>query len=179
MNWTTEIDILTSSFEKEFGHLTEKELNWKPNSTTWSIAQNIEHLIIINQTYFPILADLKASRYKVSWLGKFNFFVSFFGKFVLDAVKPDRKKKIKTFDIWQPATSNIVGNILERFKRHQTELKNEIEGSKTLLERKVVIASPANKNIVYRLETAFDIMVTHEQRHFEQAKEVLAMLQKQ
>ncbi len=36
--------------------------------------------------------------------------------------------------------------------------------------------SPANKNIIYTLETAFDIIVTHEQRHLAQAKEVLEML---
>jgi hypothetical protein len=39
-----------------------------------------------------------------------------------------------------------------------------------------VISSPANKNIVYKLETAFDIIVSHEQRHLEQAKEILQLM---
>jgi hypothetical protein len=32
---------------------------------------------------------------------------------------------------------------------------------------------------VYKLEKAFEIIVTHEQRHFQQAKEVLDLLKKE
>jgi hypothetical protein len=46
------------------------------------------------------------------------------------------------------------------------------------LEKGTVISSPANKYIVYKLETAFDIIVAHEERHLEQAKEVLSVLRK-
>ena len=51
-----------------------------------------------------------------------------------------------------------------------------VRGCKDLLEKGTVISSPANKNIVYKLENAFDIITTHEQRHLEQAREVLADL---
>jgi hypothetical protein len=44
------------------------------------------------------------------------------------------------------------------------------------LNGKTVIASPASKMIVYTLDTAFDIIVTHERRHLEQAREVLRQL---
>jgi len=53
-----------------------------------------------------------------------------------------------------------------------------IAGCSDLLDKGTIISSPANKNIVYKLEMAFDIITTHEQRHFEQAKEVLAVLPK-
>jgi hypothetical protein len=102
--------------------------------------------------------------------------VSFLGKTVLNAVQPDRKKKMKTFPIWEPTTSNVIGDILNRFQNHQNELIQKIEGSQGLVEKGVVISSPANKNIVYKLETAFDIIVSHEQRHLEQAKEVLQLM---
>jgi hypothetical protein len=41
------------------------------------------------------------------------------------------------------------------------------------VENGTIISSPANKNIEYKLETAFDIIVAHEKRHLEQAREVL------
>ena len=85
---------------------------------------------------------------------------------------------MKTFPIWEPSKSEISDDILERFINHQSELKELIKNSEDLLARRSVICSPANKNIVYKLETAFDIIVTHEQRHFEQAKEVLIELRK-
>lgn len=178
-HWITQIDDATDKFQQLFGTLTPEELNWKPNSATWSIAQNIDHLIVINQSYFPILADLKAGKFKPPFIARFGFIVSFLGKMILSTVQPDRKKKIKTFSIWEPSKSTINGNILAEFSKHQEQLKIEIEGAKNLIQQGVVITSPANKNIVYKLETAFDVITTHELRHLEQAKTILALLKKE
>lgn len=176
--WTAELDTTTKHFITDFGSLSTDQLNWKPNPQTWSIAQNIEHLIVVNETYYPVLASLEAGTYKKPFMGKIGFIASFLGKTVLNAVKPDRKKKMKTFSIWEPTISEIKKDILKRFENHQTELKQKIEASKELIEKETVISSPANRNIVYKLETAFDIIISHEQRHLEQAREVLQLLTK-
>jgi DinB superfamily len=175
MNWNLEIEKVTLAVEKNFNHLTTEELNWKPHPDIWSIAQNLDHLIVVNETYYPVLASLKAGKYKPPFIAKIGFMVSFLGKTVLGAVQPDRQKKMKTFPIWEPSKSEVESDILMRFKNHQTELQQKIEEAKELVAKGAVIASPANKNIVYKLETAFDIIVSHEQRHLEQAKEVLVL----
>ncbi len=177
-DWINQIDKTTTEFQQLFNELSWEELNWKPNPSTWSIAQNIDHLIVINKSYFPILTNLKSGNLKLSFLGKIGFMVSFFGKLILKSVEPSRKKKIKTFPIWEPSKSNISGNILTQFSTHQDELKQKILEAKDLIKEGAIIYSPANKNIVYKLETAFDIIVIHEQRHLEQAKEVLSQLKK-
>ncbi len=69
-------------------------------------------------------------------------------------------------------------DILQQFEKHQSELKQQIAFCEKLIGKGAVISSPANKNIVYKLETAFDIIVSHEERHLEQAKEVLQQLAK-
>lgn len=176
MNWTNELDKVTQEVEMLFGNLTEAELNWKPQPGTWSIAQNLEHLIVVNETYYPVLTSLKNGTYKVPFMAKLGFMVSFLGNTVLNAVQPDRKKKMKTFPIWEPSNSQVKSDIILLFKNHQTELQQNIEDAKELLKNDVVISSPANRNIVYKLETAFDIIVTHEQRHLEQAREILSIL---
>jgi hypothetical protein len=173
-HWTNRIDKTTGAFKASFGGLSSGQLNWKPNAQTWSIAQNIDHLIVINETYYPVIGELKKGTYKKPFMGNLGFMVNFLGKTILDAVNPDRKKKMKTLPIWEPSKSEIGADILSRFEKHQEELKNMIEGCKELLDQGIVISSPANKNIVYKLQAAFDIIVTHEQRHLEQAKEVLA-----
>ena len=176
--WTTKIDSITNDFKKTFGQLTHEQLNWKPNEQTWSIGQNIDHLIVINGTYQPVIEAVKKGGYKLPLMGKMSFMVNFLGKMVLNAVQPDRKKKMKTFPIWEPTKSKVTSDVLTRFDLHQAELKQMIIGCADLLDRGSIISSPANKNIVYKLETAFDIITTHEERHFEQAKEVLALLPK-
>ncbi len=176
MDYANKIDSVTNGFKDKFGKLTAEQLNWKPNEQTWSIAQNMDHLIVINETYYPVIKSVRQGTYKLPFMGKIGFMVNFFGKFILNSVEPTRKKKIKTFPIWEPIKSNIAPDILNRFEKHQEELKQLISGSKDLVEKEVIISSPANKNIVYKLGTAFDIIVTHEQRHLEQAKEILAQL---
>jgi DinB superfamily len=175
-NWTLKLDKITRQFLTEFGTLTNEQMNWKPNSDTWSIAQNLDHLIVVNETYYPVLSSLKEGKYKTPFIAKIGFIVSFLGKTVLKAVQPDRKKKMKTFPIWEPDTSKVSDDILKRFENHHNELKQKIEESKELVEKGTIISSPANRNIVYKLETAFDIIVSHEQRHLEQAKEILQLM---
>jgi hypothetical protein len=151
-----------------------EQLNFKPAPDVWSIAQNIDHLIVINQTYYPLIKEAKENTLKLPWHGKVKFLVNWFGRMILSSVAPDRRRKMKTFSIWLPGTSQVGPEILSRFEQHQQTLKGLIADSDDLLAKKTVIYSPANQAIVYTLETAFDIIVTHERRHLEQAKELKA-----
>lgn len=170
--WSTELEMVTHSFKTEFATLTGDQLNWKSSSKQWSIAQCINHLIVVNQTYFPIVDQIRNKSYYTPWYGKIRFITKSLGNIVLDAVSPERRKKMKTLAIWEPAISLVRSDILDQFEKHQQELKRLITSSEDLLERETVISSPANRMIVYKLETAFDIIVAHEKRHLEQAKEV-------
>ena len=171
-NWINQIDRNTTEFQKAFGELSPDELNRKPNPNTWSIAQNIDHLIVINSSYFSIFKEMRDGNYELPFVAKIGFIVNLFGRLILNAVKPETKRKIKTLSKWEPSESEISPDILERFKKHQEELKQEIIDSKDLLSRNAIISSPANKYIVYHLKTAFDIIIAHEQRHLNQALEV-------
>ncbi len=174
--WTEEIDEITEGFLNSFGMLSEKDLNWKPPPEEWSIAENIDHLITLNETYFPAFKDLKSGNYSLPFIARFGFVVNFFGSFILKSVQPSNTKKTKTFPIWEPKKSTIGKDILPRFKAHQNRLKEEIQNIEEKVHENAVISSPANKNIVYKLGTAFDILIAHEKRHYAQAKKVLDLL---
>jgi hypothetical protein len=176
--WTDQIDKITCDFKQSFGTLTINELNWKPNQNTWSIGQNLDHLIVINGTYHPVIRAVREGKYRLPFLAKFDFMVSFLGRAVLKAVQPDRKKRMKTFPIWEPTQSDIKEDIWNRFEQSQSDLKLLIKSCSDLLDKGTVISSPANRNIVYKLETAFEIIVSHEQRHFEQSLDVERMRKK-
>lgn len=173
--WTTRIEEISNAFRKEFGGLPATQINWKPDAQTWSIAQNIQHLIVLNETYYPMIKQVRDKTYKPPFIAKLDFIVQFIGNIILKAVHPDRRKKMKTFSIWEPSAIETDTSILEQFGKHQVELKKFITESMDLVKAGTIISSPANRSIVYKLETAFDIMVTHEQRHFEQAKKLLSI----
>jgi hypothetical protein len=167
---------ISEKFEKTFGTLSDEQLNLRPAPDKWSIAQNIEHLIIINESYYPIFSALHDGSFKVHFLGKIPFLVKFFGNTLLKHISDRNKSRMKTFPIWEPSQSNVPAGILKRFLAQQTEFSEKMLSCETFVENKTVIASPANEKIVYYLETAFDIIIAHEERHFEQANDVLTFI---
>lgn len=174
-NWLRQIDQTTQKAQDAFGTLATEALNRKPAPDAWSIAQCLDHLMVTNQTYWPVVQQLRAGTYRTPWHARFGFLTRFFGNIVLGSVQPDRRRKMKTFPIWEPAQSDLPGDIVARFVNHQNELKELIRSSEDLLAGGTVISSPANRIIVYKLATAFDVIVTHEERHLQQALEVLAL----
>lgn len=164
----------TVLFLDAFGELNDKQLLWKPNEHSWSIAENIEHLIIINESYFPIFDSVYENNYTMPFLSKFSFIPSFFGTLILKSVQIDRKQKVKTFPIWEPKGSYT--NILSVFIEHRTKFEQKIERIQDRKLEKIIISSPANKHIIYPLSMALDIIFMHEKRHLNQAKEVLKQI---
>ncbi|NJN41951.1 MAG: DinB family protein [Flammeovirgaceae bacterium] len=176
--WTKSLEYITTQFKNSFQYLSEEQLNWKPSAKKWSIAQIVDHLIVINETYFPIFDKLEQGAFKPPIHARFSFFVNPMGDMIYNSIKPENKKKNKTLPIWEPTKSNIDKLIIERFEWHQEQLIQRIQRLKPLLEKGTVIHSPGSKLIVYSLEKAIDIIVTHEQRHFLQAVCISELLPK-
>lgn len=174
--WITELQRLTGAYTEAFSGLSPEQLNRKPNASTWSIAQVLDHVIIVNETYYPIVEQLQSGGYRTPWMAKLPFLVNWFGGFILNGVEPERKRKIRTFPVWEPAQSNLPDDIVQRFAKHQEKLAKLMTSCEPFLQAGTVISSPANRHIVYKMETAFDIIVAHERRHLNQALEVLGWM---
>lgn len=171
--WIDALDNITNEVLKTFGDLPVEKMHLKPNPNTWSIAENLEHLITINRTYFPIFEKLKNGSFQGPFISKIPLFYNLFGNLIYKSVADGGKKKAKTFPLWEPKVSSDDTTVLERFKKHQEEMKIQISEMKPFLEKNTIIYSPANKLIVYPLEKAIEIIVAHEQRHLDQAKRLL------
>lgn len=175
-SWLNRINTITAEVVKRFGGLSAQQLNLKPSPDTWSIAQNLDHLIVLNSCYVPVIQAVRKGSLSLPFLAKFGFWVKFCGKMILKSVNPDRRKKVGTFPIWEPSSTMLPDNIIQIFADHQMALKDLITQSKDLILAEKVIVSPANKNIVYTIGNAFEIIVTHEERHLAQATEVLELM---
>ncbi len=170
-----QLDSITKVVQDSFGNMNHEELNLKSSPDRWSIAQNLDHLMCINETYFPIFDALKNGTYSRPFLGNFRFITSFFGNMIYKMSSPEHTKPIKTMTIWEPSKSEIH-DVMKAFVQHQEQLKQNISGLEGSIANGSVIASPANPMIVYTLEQALNIIVVHEKRHILQAKKVFSKL---
>lgn len=167
-----QIDQNTKRFTETFGALTAEQLNWKPDAKTWSIAQNIHHIILMNEAYFEKIEELKNGTGKTPFLSRFDFIVNFMSNAIEKYGQPDRKKRTKTFEIWKPANRDFSPSVLTDFEQHQNKFKRQIKQSSPLVKKGAVIPSPATRLLFFKLDKALSFIVSHEERHFIQAKEV-------
>ncbi|MEM9987081.1 MAG: DinB family protein [Bacteroidota bacterium] len=171
-HWNEELASLTKDYQAALRDLNPQLFNRKPNPKQWSIAQVLQHLIQVNRSYFEHFDRIKQGNYQAPWLSKLGFWVKFFSRTVLNAVKPDTQRKTKTFGPWEPIESELSLSVIDRFFQQQEQLSEQLD---SLLERAdldQIIASPISQMIVYPLERAVEIVLVHERRHLLQLRRV-------
>lgn len=84
---------------------------------------------------------------------------------ILKSVRPCTTRRTRTFPIWEPSKSEVRPDIIDFFVAQQTELADTIRAPESDVKKGTIISSPANVNIAYSLRDAFEIIVTHDERH--------------
>ena len=170
----TEAESIRDEAGAAFGGLSHAQLNWKPSMEEWSIGQCFDHLILTNQPYFPILEKIAAGERKRNLWQRVPLLPGLFGKLVLGAVSPESARKIKARQGFLPAASDIEAQIISRFAQHQDELMRRMKATESLNVEKIIITSPISSLVTYSLLDGYRIIITHERRHFLQARRVMA-----
>jgi len=166
------IDKVTETYKNTFSQLSFEQLNWKQSQSEWSIAQNIQHVVKVNNSYFPIFKKIKSGRFSTPLIGVFTFLARSTGNSMLKSVMPKTARKTKTLKRWLPTEEKIDAHILYEFIQHQDKLKENIEGLDKWINRKLIIHSPLSQNVVLYLDTAIEILISHELRHYHQAERI-------
>lgn len=169
------LERMTLEYKTELSDLNHEQLNWKPDAESWSVGQCVDHIITTNRLYFKIFENLLDGTKPSNFWEKVPFLPSFFGKFLINTTKPDIDKKNKTVPVFEPSKSDIPGDILNTFFENQRELISWIEKSDRFDHQKTILTSPAMKLIVYSLHDVCIILSGHEERHLNQARNVMKM----
>ncbi len=168
-----EFSKVTAEAKSLFGNLSSAQLNWKPASEKWSIAQCLDHLIVSNTTYYPSLNEVVSGKHKNSFYQNLKFVSRFFGNYLIKETGPVVAKPMKSPPAFVPSQSEIPATIVADFEKHQKDFSSLVHQlEKTDLEN-TVISSPALGIITYNLADLLTILAGHEQRHLAQAKKVL------
>lgn len=91
---------------------------------------------------------------------------------MIRSLGPQPTKKFTAPKIFEPSSSDIH-SITSDFMHHQEVLKKYFQQLSALDGSKTVIASPVSSMITYSLNDALQILAGHEQRHINQALNVL------
>ncbi len=170
------IQDIEQTARSEFGDLDLDQLNWQPAEDSWSLGQCLDHLIKSNLPYLEIFESIQKGTKRNTIWERLPLLPDFWGGLLVKAVSPDNNKKARAPKIFTPSNDPAPADIVQRFCDQQHELIVSIESLKEFDLDKLIITSPVAPFITYSLRSALTIIVTHEQRHVNQAKNVKAQM---
>ena len=182
MDYTTIslVDVRTSSTPspptpaRHSAALDARQINWKADASRWSVAQCLEHLLTANRQMVE-MADqaLDATRGRTLWQ-RLPIWPGLLGRMLVRTQSPNATRRFKAPGKAQPAASALDTGIVARFVHQQRELIAKLDASATRDLAGVVMASPFLGIVTYSVLDGWRLIVAHERRHVQQAKQVMA-----
>jgi hypothetical protein len=167
-----ELSAIARDTHATFNVLDGQQLNWRPDATNWSVAQCFDHLLSTGREMFQAIdAAMDRSRPRTVWQ-RLPVLPRVFGAMLIKSQMPDSKRKFTAPRKATPATSAIDPQIIERFIAYQHEAAARVRSLDGHDVGRIIMVSPFVSFITYSVLDGCRIIVTHERRHFEQARRV-------
>jgi len=164
--------LVADETRRAFGRLSAQQINWTPRAGEWSIGQCFDHLIISNRPYFQIIEEIREGRRRRRAWERMPLLPRFFGKLIINTLRPDSGRKAKARPAFYPSSSHIAPGVIGNFLEQQERLLLFMESTRGLDLDGIRITSPVISFVTYSLMDAYRIIVAHEQNHFVQARRV-------
>ena len=158
--------------------LTEAQLNWKPSSEQWSIAQCLEHLAITSgkfDDYFSSTLERAQKQRPVTNTPAYQ--PSMVGGWLARQVNPDGGRNLPAPKVFRPSEVSNIHTPLKLFIDQQLKFIDFVCQCDCVDYNKTRLRSPVTPLMRYSLADAFVITVLHAKRHLGQACRVREMPQ--
>nr|WP_281419857.1 DinB family protein [Evansella tamaricis] len=151
---------------EEFVHLSEEELNWKPDNSSWSIAQIVHHLELSEVVF------TKAIGYGLKKQSDEGGLKAKKIEYVLD-----RSRKVAAPEMVLPSDKPFrVEELVDQLSKSRKQFFSviaKLDSKDTLYQRSVKHPIFGDLPLVQWVELLF----LHEQRHIQQMKEIKEMIE--
>lgn len=171
--WKDKLESVSKRAGEWFGPLRAVQLNWKPAPEQWSIGQCLDHLIVSNKTYFPILEQIGNGKYAMNFWQKNNPLSRYTGRKMAESLGPSVRKPFLAPKLFLPSKSSIRDSIVSDFQKHQEELEEKISRLEKIDLNRTIVSSPVASLVTFTLGNCLAIIAGHEERHLLQAQRIL------
>jgi hypothetical protein len=171
----SQIKQVSEEVKRQFSPFSPVQLNWKPSSDQWSIAQCLDHLMVTNKLYFRVLNDAIKEGRRQRWLEKQSWIARILGRIMVRSLGPEPRQKMRSPSSFRPEQSAIAANIVAQFLKHNEELIQVVESTDQIAHDGLILTSPASKWVVLPVKDAITIIANHELRHLRQAQRLAVL----
>ncbi|HYU79439.1 MAG TPA: DinB family protein [Vicinamibacterales bacterium] len=167
------IDACERDAEALVAGMSDEEINWqeKPGET-WSVAECIDHLTVINPFYLrgfiPLVETARQQR-----TGPFRgLSSSTAGRWFVRVLEPPMKTKTKARPEMRPRSNLRREGLVEAFKKSHDSYRALVQQCAEVDVNRVKGPNPFFRFIPMRISTVLQIIPAHDRRHLWQAKNV-------
>jgi len=166
------LDAVATDVRAAFGRLDARRLNWRPDATSWSVAQCLEHLITANGLMRDAAANaLDSGKPRTVWQ-RLPVVPGVFGRMLIRSQAPQATRKYTASPLATPGSSDIAADIVERFVAQNHELVRWLGSLDEDRASRAIMTSPFVTFITYSVLDGARLMLAHDHRHIQQASRV-------
>ena len=167
-----EFPAIAHDAQSVFGALDQRQLNWRRDASSWSVAQCFDHLLNVNREMFRAIdTAMDPSQPRTVWQ-RLPVMPGLFGPMMIKSQMPQATRKFKAPATGVPSSSEIDARIIERFVAHQHAAAAHVRAFAARDVAGVVMVSPFASFVTYSVLDGCRLIVAHQRRHFEQARRV-------
>lgn len=166
------VDAAERQAETLVGDVSQEEVNWQPSPTSWSIAQCLDHLALINPFYLRGFAERLAEA-RQRGIGPFaGLHPTPIGRWFVRSFEPPPRFKVKANAQVVPRSSLQREALVPNFKASHEVYRTMIVQAAEVDVNRVTGRNPFLPFISMRIATVLQIIPAHDRRHLWQANNV-------
>ena len=165
--WLRDAQASAEDVEALFDTLSEAQVTWKPAPGVWSIAECVEHLIVMGRLYYPRIGEAIQRSDRVAGTPPPHR-PTLMGRLMHWLVRPGGLK-VKTFGLFRPNPMAVDAGTGQRFLRQQDELIDLIRRAGSVDLNSATFGSPLTQLLRFNVGDGLRIVVAHQRRHLQQA----------
>ena len=167
-----ELSEIAGEAQAVFGQLDGHQLNWRPDVSRWSVAQCFDHLLHTNRAMFQSIEAATDGLHRPTLWQRLPVLPRLFGSILIESQMPEVKRKSTAPRLAEPSSSAIDSAIIDRFVAYQHEAAARVRSLEGRDLVRIIMVSPFVSYVTYSVLDGCRLIVTHERRHFEQARRV-------
>ena len=177
---TPEIDDFRRQFEQVSADadalvapLTDAQFHWRPNASSWSVAQCLEHLNVTARVYLPFLDEAIAHAIRRGLYGPGPFRYNWIGRLVVFSQEPPPRFRSKAPAAFKPVADRPRKEIIAAFRAYQVQYIDRLRQANGIDLARARVRSPSPYWVRLPLGSGFAFAAAHERRHLWQAREII------
>jgi hypothetical protein len=171
-NYQQQFEQIKEDAKELISGLNSYGFHWHPSPRAWSIAENLDHLVVIGNLLLPRIDEAirTAKEQNLRGEGPFRFGVR--GALFVRSMEPPVRWKVRTQSVYVPSTARKTDDVQREFFELQDRLIERVRSADGLDLSKMMIRSPAYQWLQFNAAVWFASTAAHERRHLWQARKV-------